>query len=134
MAQCSYCFSNVPSWNFRTTKHRGETLMFCADGSDSCYNKWNRLRIAQRLAIEILRVTKNCKFGVHKKDIENAFRISKMREIVLNMVEQIKNSARRILRKSVQSVKKLLYRLKKLTDVVGLENQYQQLKALFKTT
>lgn len=132
MAQCSYCFCKVPSWNFKTVKHKGGVLTLCTDGDDSCYNRWNRLKTAQRAAIAILRVAKDFKLNICEKNIKNTFRISKMREIALNMMEQIKNSARRILRKSVQSMKKLLCHLKKLANIVGLENQYQQLKASFK--
>jgi hypothetical protein len=133
MHTCAYCDCVVPTYRFKTVRHKKEIIFLCADGGDSsCYNKMNKLKIAQRASLEILHIVKDCKLGVCEKSVKDVFRISKMREIALIIMERIKNNARRITRKSIWSVKRLLYRLKELADIVGLKNQYQQLKTSFK--
>lgn len=133
MPKCGYCDCEVPSQRFKTKRHKKEIVFLCTDGGigeydPSCYSKWKRLKAAQRAALDLLRTTKDCNLGVCEKSIKNTFHVNKMRELAANMMERIKNSARRILRKSIIAIKKLLYLLKTLANIVGLENQYEQIR------
>lgn len=133
MPKCGYCDCEVPSQRFKTKRHKKEIIFLCTDGGmgeydPSCYSKWKHLKTAQRAALDVLHIAKDCKLGVCEKSIKNTFHVNKMRELVASIMERIKNSARRILRKSTTAIRKLLYRLKTLANIVGLETQYQQIR------
>ena len=128
---CSYCDRIVPTQRHKTVKHKGKTIYFCDESGElNHFHKWQKLRIAKKASLAILNIAQNCNLGICEKNIRDIFRIYKMREIALRIMERIKNNARRILRKATTSIKKLLYHLKTIADTVELEVQYQQLKAL----
>lgn len=128
---CAYCDCTVPSQRHKLVKHKKEFIALCADGGvSSCYNKWKRLKIAQRASLDILHIVEDCKLNVCKKGIKKIFRIDKMREVAVRLLNGLLASVKKISRKSTMAIKKLLRRLKTLADIVGLENQYQQIKTV----
>jgi hypothetical protein len=129
MPVCSYCDCKVPSQRFKTVRHKKEIIFLCTDGDDSgCYSKWKHLQSAKRAALDILNIAKGCNLGMCEKAIRNTFRISKIRELSLRILERLLTSVKKILRKGTTAIKKLLRQIKTLTKIVGLETHYQQLK------
>jgi len=131
--QCAYCDCVVPTQRFKKIRHQGNILFLCTDGDKdnrSCFNKWTHLQKAKRVSLEIINLAK-CKLGTCEKEIKHIFQIERMRNIVARMMGNIEKSAKKILRKSIASIKKLLYHLKIVAEIVGLENQYRQIKLRF---
>ncbi len=131
MSQCAYCDCVVPTQRFKKINHNGAVLFLCTDGEErSCFSKWTQLQKAKLASLEIINLAK-CDLGICQGEIKHTFRLERMRDIVAHIMEQIEMSAKKILRKSISSIKKLLYRLKTVAEIVGLESQYQQLKTRF---
>ena len=128
--QCAYCDCTTPTQRFKTIKHKGAMLFLCTDGEENCFLKWKQLQKAKAISLKIMNLAK-CELGMCEKEIKHTFRIEKMRDIIARMMGNIEKSAKKILRKSIASIKKLLYHLKIVAEIVGLENQYRQIKLRF---
>jgi len=122
---CVYCDCIVPEQKFRTIGN-GKGKVVCTEH----FNQWRDLKIAKKTAIKILDIAK-CNLGICRKEIKNTFQVEKMRDIIARMMGNIEKSAKKILRKSNVSIKKLLRYLRIIAGIVGLENQYRQIKLRF---
>ena len=131
--QCAYCDCTTPTQRFKTIKHKGAMLFLCTDGEENCFLKWKQLQKAKAISLKIINLAK-CELGMCEmceKEIKHTFRIEKMRDIIARMMGNIEKSAKKILRKSNVSIKKLLRYLRIIAGIVGLENQYRQIKLQF---
>ena len=115
---CVYCDCIVPEQKFRTIGN-GKGKVVCTEH----FNQWRDLKIAKKTAIKILDIAK-CNLGICRKEIKNTFQVEKMRDIIARMMGNIEKSAKKILRKSTSSIKKILTKLKRLANIFGLKNEY----------
>ena len=124
--QCAYCDCTTPTQRFKTIKHKGAMLFLCTDGEENCFLKWKQLQKAKAISLKIMNLAK-CELGMCEmceKEIKHTFRIEKMRDIIARMMGNIEISAKKILRKSTSSIKKILTKLKRLANIFGLKNEY----------
>jgi len=122
---CVYCDCIVPEQKFRTIGN-GKGKVVCTEH----FNQWRDLKIAKKTAIKILDIAK-CNLGICRKEIKSIFQLEKMRDVAVKIMERIEAFAKKILRKSNVSIKKLLRYLRIIAGIVGLENKFQQLKMRF---